>query len=183
METIYRPTLEDLQRVRPQPDLLKVSGDQVFATLQGEGITAGKPSVFLRLHYCNLKCGKSSGWKCDTGYTWDRTRKEFWSEPMDWTAAEATERIVSAWLGKFPNESDPNLVITGGEPLLQQQKLLPIIDKLPGWTIEIETNGTLNPLAELANCQINCSPKLANSGNDTQRRYGIIRYDAHRSIE
>jgi len=171
METLYKPTPQDLDRLKPRPDMLKVSGDRVFATLQGEGIAAGKPSVFLRLHFCNLKCGMASGWQCDTGYTWNHKREAFWTEPTDWTAAEATEQIKSAWLEKFPNKANPNLVITGGEPLLQQIILLPIINKLQGWTFEVETNGTVRPLEELANCQINCSPKLANSGNGVQRRY------------
>ncbi|GIW61739.1 MAG: hypothetical protein KatS3mg089_0591 [Patescibacteria group bacterium] len=38
---IYKPTLKDQDRIKPQFDKLKVSGDGVFATLQGEGITAG----------------------------------------------------------------------------------------------------------------------------------------------
>jgi len=49
IQEIYKPLPEDRERVKPHPDKLKISGDGVFATLQGEGITAGLPSVFLLL--------------------------------------------------------------------------------------------------------------------------------------
>jgi len=166
---IYRPTVLDKQRIKPIPNMLKVSGDQVFATFQGEGITAGQPAVFLRLHYCNLACS----W-CDTKYTWDKTRKEFWQEPIDWSYPEAVTKIKAAWLQKFglkTPDSKKRLVITGGEPLLQQAKIVKLLQFLPNWRVEIETNGTIIPLAELSNCQINCSPKLENSGNLLSLRF------------
>jgi len=170
METkTYLPTETD--KARAQPNMLKVSGDGVFATLQGEGVTAGKRTVFLRLHYCNLACGKLAGWQCDTKYTWDTTDKRYWTEPEDWTDSETAQKINRAWEEKFGNDKDKRLVITGGEPLLQQQKLPALLRLLPSWDIEIETNGTIIPIKGLHNCQINCSPKLANSGNDRNKRY------------
>ena len=59
----YQVTVDDRLRIKPQADMLKVSGDQIFATLQGEGVTAGSKAIFLRLHFCNLACGKESGWQ------------------------------------------------------------------------------------------------------------------------
>lgn len=171
MPEIYRPTYEDRQRLVPKIDMLKVSGDGVFATFQGEGATAGEAAVFIRLHFCNLACGKTGGWNCDTGYTWDKDREDFWKEPEDWDYIEAAIRINDAWINKFGNTDRKRVVITGGEPLLQQEKIVELIRYLPEWSIEIETNGTIDPLASLANCQINCSPKLKNSGNDIKRRY------------
>jgi 7-carboxy-7-deazaguanine synthase len=169
----YKPTLEDRDRVKPKPDRLKVSGDGVFATRQGEGITAGEPAVFLRLHFCNLKCGKESGWKCDTAYTWDWDSREFWTEPEDWSVERTLTEAESAWNNKFGTNkiATPRLVITGGEPLLQQRKFIPVIERLPGWSIEIETNGTIMPLPELSGRQLNCSPKMANSGNPQRLRF------------
>lgn len=171
MAEIYKPTAEDRQRLIPKPDMLKVSGDGVFATLQGEGVSAGEPAVFIRLHYCNLSCGKGGGWKCDTGYTWDQSREDFWKEPEDWSFREAADRINGAWIDKFGPVDKRRVVITGGEPMLQQKKIIELINELPGWSIEIETNGTIAPLPALANCQINCSPKLENSGNTLGQRY------------
>jgi len=168
---IYRPTEEDLKRIISKPDRLKVSGDGVFATLQGEGITAGCPSIFLRLHFCNLTCGVPNGWRCDTGYTWDRTRAEFWQEPADWSYDETVLRIKQEWRGSFGNNGSKRLVITGGEPLVQQRKIARLLEMLTGWEVEIETNGTMAPIPELHYCQFNCSPKLANSGNSLERRY------------
>lgn len=176
-ETAYQPTPEEIERVRPQPDMLKVSGDGIFATLQGEGMTAGKPSVFLRLHYCNLTCGVPDGWVCDTGYTWDRTKPEFWQEPEDWSYADTAFSVSEAWKLKFGENQEKRLIITGGEPLLQQRKIAQLIQKMPDWEVEIETNGTISPIPELHNCQFNCSPKLENSGNSLKRRYrpGVLR--------
>lgn len=170
----YQPTSDDKQRLRMKEGMLKVSGDQVFATLQGEGVTAGRPAVFLRLHFCNLACGKNGGWKCDTGYTWDPDRAEFWQEPIDWSLPESVSRIEDAWNDKFGLPLDiakRRLVITGGEPLLQQGMIVELLKSLPDWDVEIETNGTIKPSPELSNCQINCSPKLSNSGNSKFRRF------------
>lgn len=169
----YRPTPQDIQLIKPRPDMLKVSGDGIFATLQGEGITAGLPSVFLRLQYCNLACGASSGWKCDTGYTWDKTTKEYWQEPEDWEYKDTAARISQAWNDKFGQDvnAQRRLVVTGGEPLLQQEKIVRILEFIPDWKVEVETNGTIAPIQELQNCQLNCSPKLSNSGNSLRSRY------------
>lgn len=171
IEGIYQPTPADLIRIRPKSDMFKVSGDGVFSTLQGEGITAGEPAVFLRLHYCNLACGINGGWQCDTGYTWDKNREEYWKEPMDWGFAETAAKIESSWQEKFGVRSAKRLVVTGGEPLLQQRKIAELLARLPDWQVEIETNGTIAPIPELAGCQFNCSPKLANSGNSLAKRY------------
>lgn len=167
----YTPNIQDFERIRVRPDTFKVSGDGVFATLQGEGVTAGEPAVFLRLHFCNLSCGANRGWKCDTWYTWDRTRHEYWQEPQNWTLAETVLNIETVWKSKFADKDVKRLVITGGEPLLQQEKIVQLIKLLPNWVVEIETNGTIVPLKDLDNCQFNCSPKLDNSGNVKSLRY------------
>ncbi|MHA1829437.1 MAG: 7-carboxy-7-deazaguanine synthase QueE [Candidatus Heimdallarchaeaceae archaeon] len=167
----YQPSKSDIERLRPKAEMLKVSGDGVFATLQGEGITAGLPVVFLRLHYCNLTCGDPDGWQCDTAYTWDKRTAEYWQEPEDWSYEEISSSVEKAWISGFGGEQDRRLVITGGEPLIQQKKIAKLLDELPGWNVEIETNGTIMPIPELYACQFNCSPKLANSGNPLQERY------------
>lgn len=169
----YKPTREEITKLRRKENFFKVSGDKVFATYQGEGLmeseggTAGCPAVFFRLHFCNLHCGFPNGWQCDTGYTWDKRRSEFWQEPEDWTVKKAKEEIEKAWKEKFADEEDSKkrLVITGGEPLLQQDLIIKLLKKMPGWKVEIETNGTIEPQSGLMSCQINCSPKLSNSGN------------------
>ena len=70
-------------------------------------------------------------------------------------------------------------MITGGEPLLQQRRLVPLVAGCAerGWPVEIETNGTIAPDPQLAEVvqQWNVSPKLANSGVEIDKR---IRPDA-----
>lgn len=159
MTEIYTPTLQERESMRMNADEFKVSGDGVFFTIQGEGQSIGKPAVFLRLNLCNLQCG----W-CDTKYTWDRGSEEFWQEGENWDYQKT--------LAQLEQYQAKRLVITGGEPLLQQGRIGKFSELILDWDVEIETNGTIAPIAELAErCQFNVSPKLENSGNSVSRRY------------
>jgi organic radical activating enzyme len=154
--------------------MLRVS--ETFYSIQGEGPTTGYPSIFLRLQDCNFMCGGAGGyllnkgkakWWCDTEVVWRKGKPyennellEFWK--------------TNNWLKK-ENEL-PHLVITGGEPLLQQDDIVDFIQfcKKSGYDfyVEIETNGSILPsdkFMQLLN-QINCSPKLSNSGMIKQMR-------------
>jgi 7-carboxy-7-deazaguanine synthase len=134
---------------------------EIFASIQGEGVTAGLPSVFVRLALCNLACA----W-CDTSYTWDWTQHDPRTEITHVEIDDIIRRVVDA--------GPHNVVITGGEPLLQQEQLVGLTTALraAGLRIEVETNGTLAPLPPLAAVvdQWNVSPKLASSGNEPQKR-------------
>src|SRR3954468_10173863 len=88
--------------------MLKVS--EIFESLQGEGVSTGMPCIFVRLAQCNLHCT----W-CDTKYTWDFERYRYEDEGREVTAREIAER-VNATVSR-------RLVLTGGEPLLQQRPL------------------------------------------------------------
>ncbi len=137
---------------------------ELFSSLQGEGPSAGKPCSFIRLSRCNLACV----W-CDTAYTWhftgderphrnaltfDRKANQVTLSPFD--AARAIDRLEPR-----------RLVVTGGEPLLQAVALAELAALLPDHAIEVETNGTVEPLARFDAYvdQYNVSPKLAHSGN------------------
>ncbi|MGH2355715.1 MAG: 7-carboxy-7-deazaguanine synthase QueE [Chloroflexota bacterium] len=134
---------------------------EIFTSIQGEGVSAGVPSVFVRLSLCNLACSF-----CDTKYTWQWTRYDPQQEIVRLEALEVIQRVDRTGIR--------NVVITGGEPLLQQRALAPLVAALKagGKRIEIETNGTVLPNVALAERvdQWNVSPKLANSGNDPARR-------------
>ena len=170
----YTPTSIEKEVTLARGDFLKLSGDGIFATQQGEGVTAGRESVFLRLQNCNLACGKDDqGWSCDTWYTWDKATPEYWRETSNVGVQEVVDKIEECWDVNFGKVLLPNLVITGGEPLLQQGKIIALLSMLPGWDIEIETNGTVAPKPELTSCQINCSPKLSSSGNSLAQRRKI----------
>lgn len=125
--------------------------------MQGEGPSLGAPCVFLRLGHCNLRCR----W-CDTPYTWDFRRYPY--------AQEVRERSVLELAAEL--EKSPRIVVTGGEPLLQEDAVTELVLSLPPEIpIEIETNGTLAPGSALARRvdQWNVSPKLRNSGEPTAR--------------
>lgn len=112
----------------------------LFPTIQGEGPFAGMPAVFVRLAGCNLQCP----W-CDTDYT---SRRELVGPTQ--IVKMINDLFVPARL----------VVITGGEPF--RQSLGPLVRALDedGYTVQIETNGTLYDAAfpyELAT--VVCSPK------------------------
>ena len=152
------PTSGDASSVRLKEGFIKLSGDGVFYTLQGEGRSIGKPAVFIRLHLCNLTCV----W-CDSAYTWNRKLPEYWTESRDISIAALTSEVK-----QYPAKT---VVITGGEPLLQQKLLVSFIENLEGLQIEFETNGTIIPEPYLAErCLFNVSPKLGNSEIPLTRR-------------
>ena len=134
---------------------------EIFHSLQGEGASIGTPSVFLRLALCNLTCT----W-CDTKYTWDWRNYDYNEEVMELSLEQVEEEIL--------RYGCRHLVITGGEPLLQQEALAPLVRSLKGmgFTFEVETNGTIAPSPDLEQDvdQWNVSPKLETSGNSGQRR-------------
>ena len=133
---------------------------EIFESVQGEGPSAGAPSVFLRLATCNLRCR----W-CDTKYTWDWSRHRYEDEVREVEVAEVARQLAAS--------TAPQLVVTGGEPLLQQRALVRLLEALPAaLRVEVETNGTLAPPPALALRvdQWNVSPKLANSGELRARR-------------
>lgn len=120
--------------------------NEIFLSIQGEGVTMGYPAVFLRLAKCNLHCT----W-CDTKHTW-----------REWIELEIDEVIEQINLYGVNR-----LIVTGGEPLLQRDELDLLLQAIPDWDIEIETNGTIMPTAyQLAMCYFNVSPKLDNAKND-----------------
>lgn len=129
---------------------------EIFVSIQGEGVSAGTPCIFIRLALCNLSCS----W-CDTKYTWDWKSYEYNDEVMTLDVNE-----IKSIVDRFNLK---HVVITGGEPLLQQESLLPLITLLSkdGYSTEIETNGTITPIPPLFRMinQWNISPKLRNSGN------------------
>ncbi len=140
---------------------------EIFASLQGEGPSMGRPVAFVRLSRCNLACT----W-CDTAYTWrfdgdnrphrDGLAFERSSNQVTLDEADVAARIMAL--------RQDRLVITGGEPLLQGAALVRMVALLEGVSVEIETNGTVAPHLALDAlvAQYNVSPKLAHSGNSAE---------------
>lgn len=135
--------------------------NEVFGpTLQGEGPSCGRAAGFVRLGRCNLACTF-----CDSRHSWDWDQYD--------PALELHEMGVTEIVARLDAMAVSLVVITGGEPLLQQRHLAPLAAsmKTKGWRVEVETAGTVSPkLPEDLVDQWNVSPKLANSGMPVERR-------------
>ena len=142
---------------------------EIFYSIQGEGVSIGKPAIFVRLSQCNLHCV----W-CDTPYTWNWENTKF-SHPKKANRKESQVEIsideIIKIIGNYPCK---RIILTGGEPFIQQEELAILIQKLrfidSTYFFEIETNGTFEPSVsfdKLIN-QYNVSTKLSNCG-DTEK--------------
>ena len=120
---------------------MKIS--EIFYSIQGEGVLAGVPSVFIRTSGCNLRCE----W-CDTPYA-------------SWQP-EGVERSIDEILAEVARHSAKAVVVTGGEPMLTRE-VVALTERLRAADhhITIETAGTVHQYVE---CDLmSISPKLANS--------------------
>ncbi|MDC9605752.1 7-carboxy-7-deazaguanine synthase QueE [Xenorhabdus griffiniae] len=117
--------------------------NEIFQTLQGEGVFTGVPSVFIRLQGCPVGCS----W-CDTKHTWEKEADK--QQPMEnillksqdsdlWGVASA-KQLLSIFTRQ--GYSAKHIVITGGEPCLYD--LYPLTETLEseGYQCQIETSGT-----------------------------------------
>lgn len=121
---------------------------EIFYTLQGEGVHAGRPAVFCRFAGCNLWSGRERDRGrsvcsfCDTDFR--GTDGEAGGRYAD--AAALAGRIAAAWPRAAPDAPPrPFVVCTGGEPLLQLDA--PLLEALHarGFDVAVETNGTRAP--------------------------------------
>jgi len=112
-----------------RPPTLKTA--EIFASVQGEGLRQGEPTIFVRLAGCNRRCGF-----CDTKKAWKGGRET------------PVERIVEK-IGRLRLDSPTEWVcLTGGEPLAQD--VGPLVRRLreEGLKVQVETNGTFPPEPE-----------------------------------
>jgi organic radical activating enzyme len=129
-----------------------------FESFQGEGPWTGQRCVFVRFSRCNLRCSF-----CDTPESWD------WSK---YNPTEVSEKVPVTELVSWVRERPVDLmVITGGEPMLQQPAMTALA-RGAGVRVQVETNGTMAPTPELASLVDLwvVSPKLANSGMEYSTR-------------
>lgn len=105
--------------------------NNIFSSLQGEGPFQGYPTLFVRLHGCNLNC--------------------VWCDTPEAKNGDAPQTIgISELKQKMAEYRVSHLCITGGEPLLQQSALIELLREVEDdyMTVSIETNGTL-PIATM----------------------------------
>lgn len=117
---------------------------EIFLTLQGEGAHAGRTAVFCRFSGCNLWTGREQDRAtavcqfCDTDFVGtDGTLGGRYANADELAAA-----IAAQWEGP---QNHRYTVLTGGEPLLQVDTALIEALHARGFTIAIETNGTIEP--------------------------------------
>jgi len=198
------------------PNKLLISSD--FYTVQGEGISSGIPSYFVRLGICNLTCGMSRAftnklmkeqsledgeifegdlhkegkatWTCDSTsqWLWRGQDKEFQYLLDRFKEEGVYDDILDGYV---------HIIWTGGEPTIAGHQVainnfteywMDVEGSLRNTFYEIETNGTNFIEEELFQNldQINCSPKLANSGMTEKQRIvpkAIERIMEHRNYQ
>jgi 7-carboxy-7-deazaguanine synthase len=116
---------------------------EIFYTLQGEGMQAGRPAVFCRFAGCNLWSGMEKDRTqavctfCDTDFV--GTDGEGGGK---FTSSDELARAIAALWPKEDSSGTRFVVCTGGEPLLQLDE--PLVDALhaEGFEVAVETNGT-----------------------------------------
>lgn len=126
---------------------------EIFHTIQGEGPDAGRPAIFIRLQGCNLRC-----FFCDTDFSH--------GGPFD------PKRLLQEAFDVASGSVPTLIVITGGEPLIQNVVPFIKLANASGFEVAIETAGTIIDHARIAEYQelfglglwrnkIICSPKTA----------------------
>lgn len=100
--------------------------NEIFASINGESIFAGYPTIFIRTYGCNIRCNY-----CDTLHACEGN--------------EFTEMSVSDIVEEVSKYELDRVTLTGGEPLLQKDSadlILALVDR--GYNVEIETNGAVD---------------------------------------
>ena len=123
---------------------------EIFSSISGEGLRQGLPATFIRCAGCNLNCA----W-CDT--------PESHGNGTEMTIGEIVSR-VSLGMPRY-------VIITGGEPLLQDEELKELLLALRdvGCRIEIETNGTLSFTEVQEYATVSMDIKCPSSGEESDQ--------------
>lgn len=116
--------------------------NEIFYSIDGEGIRTGAPAVFIRLTGCNLRCSY-----CDTKYAFH----------------EGKEMPDDEIINKAQKYGCKNITVTGGEPLLQGKELIKKLCRM-GYSVNVETNGSLD-ISDIQhhNCIVTMDYKLPSS--------------------
>ncbi|MGR5295582.1 7-carboxy-7-deazaguanine synthase QueE [Vibrio mediterranei] len=138
--------------------------NEMFETIQGEGMFTGVPAVFIRLQICNVGCS----W-CDTKQTWeanDEDQRSFGEiitkqgDSPTWSDVDAAEIVAMYQSQKF---NAKHIVITGGEPCEYDLTALCEAFEAIGCRCQIETSGT-SEIRVTPETWVTVSPKVAMKG-------------------
>lgn len=165
-EGVFPITKDAEGRSLPQ---LPATGLAISGTIQGEGMLAGIPSLFIRLSGCNLQCmwslnnGELS--ICDTSYASFNARETIKIDIAD------VVMLVKHNLGNMRH-----IVISGGEPMLQKKSLAQLcaqLKEIDNLHITLETNGTIFDADVARHIDLfSISPKLSNSNPNLEKQSG-----------
>lgn len=122
--------------------------NEIFYSIDGEGIRTGELAIFIRLAGCNLNCSY-----CDTKYALKAT--------------SGTKMTIEEILKELKKYNCRNITLTGGEPLIHCQ-VNNLIDELikNNYKVNIETNGTVDITPYLNKCLITMDYKLPSSNEE-----------------
>lgn len=143
---------------------MKYPINEIFQTLQGEGVFTGVPAVFIRLQGCPVGCS----W-CDTKQTWEKeqdkqtTLGDIALKTLDsdsWAMADSDALIQ---LMKAKGFTAKHIVITGGEPCIYDLTPLTASLEQGGYQCQIETSGTY-PIQCSEQTWVTVSPKVGMKG-------------------
>jgi 7-carboxy-7-deazaguanine synthase len=135
--------------------MLKIN--EIYPSIQGESTSAGRPCVFVRLTYCNLRCTY-----CDTEYAF----------------YEGKDMSVQQVIDEVEKYNCKLIEITGGEPLLQMEECLDLMNKLCdlGYEVMIETGGSLSIKEIDPRVKIIMDLKCPSSGMEKKNFYDNFQY-------
>ncbi|WP_210725611.1 7-carboxy-7-deazaguanine synthase QueE [Candidatus Colwellia aromaticivorans] len=155
--------------------------NELFETIQGEGSFTGQPSIFIRLQGCPVGCS----W-CDTKHTWEIELSDEVSQHSMLTKAQETsqwaEMTVDQILAlvKEKGFQAKHIVITGGEPCMEDLTPLCSAFEQLGYSTQVETSGTFD-ISVSDKCWVTVSPKINMRGgypilNSAMKRANEIKH-------
>jgi len=134
--------------------------NEIFTSIEGEGIRMGYPVTFIRLYGCNLNCSY-----CDTRYSCE--------------GQDGTEMNVSEVIEKAKEVDVKRITLTGGEPLIHKNAE-ELVDRLvnEGFEVNIETNGSVDiyPYIKKENVIITVDYKSISSGMADKMNHKNLKY-------
>lgn len=151
--------------------------NEIFETIQGEGVFTGVAAIFVRLQGCPVGCP----W-CDTQHTWDKDTADTipaaqmiikTSDSVAWSAMSSAQILQ---LFSEQGYTAKHVVITGGEPCMYDLRELTDLLHSHGYQTQIETSGTFEILTH-ADTWVTVSPKLDMPGGYEVRCDAMQRAD------
>jgi len=138
--------------------MLKIN--EIYHSIQGESTSAGRPCVFVRLTYCNLRCTY-----CDTEYAF----------------YEGKDMSVQQVIDEVEKYNCKLVEITGGEPLVQMEECLDLMKNLGdlGYEVMVETGGSLSIKEIDQRVKIIMDLKCPTSGMEKKNLYENVQYLKH----